>query len=177
MTIQRMSRVIAFVLGTASLGLAIPAQAEWGGGYGGTPMPSGGVSDCVPGATNCKSSTRPMPRPMPRPRPSNPAPGGWTQGDGNPRPGSWDEGGGYGGGTTGRPSGGWEQGEYGGRPRPCRRGYCEERPSQWGGNLPSSYPGYVEYRPPSYGYPRPKVCYNFVGRPYLYHGRGRCPIS
>jgi hypothetical protein len=179
MMTQKMSCVVAFVLGTAALGFGVPAKAEWGGGYGGTPMPSGGVSSCVPGATNCKASNG---RPMPRPRPSKVEPGDWNQGSGGsrPRPGSWDQGGGYGGGNGGRPPEGWNQGEYGGGMRPCRRGSCGDRPTQWGSDLPSGYPGYPGnggYRPTSYEYPRPTVCYNFAGRPYLYRGRGRCPIS
>ncbi|ACA16868.1 hypothetical protein M446_2412 [Methylobacterium sp. 4-46] len=33
-------------------------------------------------------------------------------------------------------------------------------------------------RPVGIGGPRPgKICYNFAGRPYLYRGGGRCPIS
>ncbi|WP_407522047.1 hypothetical protein [Methylobacterium oryzisoli] len=30
------------------------------------------------------------------------------------------------------------------------------------------------YRPADHG---GKVCYNLVGKPYVYKGRGRCPIS
>ena len=36
-SIQSKSRTAALLFGMASLVVAIPAQAEWGGGYGGTP--------------------------------------------------------------------------------------------------------------------------------------------
>src|SRR5690242_18824415 len=40
MLTQTTSRIAVLLFGTAAVALAIPAQAEWGGGYGGTPTPS-----------------------------------------------------------------------------------------------------------------------------------------
>ena len=162
MTTQTKSRIVAVLFGTAVLGVVVPAQAEWGGGYGGTPMPSGGSSSCVPGATNCKSGGSAAPGGV--------KPGGWGQGGGmGGRPsGGWSQGGGYGGGMGGRPTGGWGQGGgYGSGMRHCPMGDCGFRPVGYGG-----------YGAGSYGQaPMGKVCYNFAGRPYIHNGPGRCPIS
>ena len=77
-------RLLALLFGTAALAVAIPAQAEWGGGYGGTPgVPSSGNTggsgasnpNCVPGATNCKSSGSTRPGTNARPGANN-GPGG-----------------------------------------------------------------------------------------------------
>ncbi|TGD96084.1 hypothetical protein [Methylobacterium nonmethylotrophicum] len=56
--------------------------------------------------------------------------------------------------------------------------------AQWGGyggrgqhggrHCPMGDCGYHRPRPPGGG---GKICYNFAGRPYVYKGRGRCPIS
>jgi len=180
------SGIVALLFGTAALTLAIPAQAEWGGGYGGTPsvpnQGTGGNSNCVPGATNCKSggSTRPG---------TSTRPGGWNQGQSgygggqgggtsNRPTGGWNQGGSY-GGSQGRP-GGWNQsqGGYGGGGRPCPRGDCGYRPGGEGGYRPTGYGG-NGYGPGGYGNGPSlgKVCYNFAGKPYIYRGRGRCPIS
>ena len=206
-SIQSKSRTAALLFGMASLVVAIPAQAEWGGGYGGTPSGGGtggsgggGNPNCVPGATNCKAGGSGGGS---KPSGSN-RPGGWNQGQGqggygggsgNRPTGSWNQGGGYGGST----SGGWNQGQggYGGGGRPCPRGDCGYRPGGGGygggsGGWNQGQGGYGGggyggggYRPTGYrddgyggGGRRPgKVCYNFGGKPYVYMGRGRCPIS
>ena len=147
-SIQSKSRTAALLFGVASFVVAIPAQAEWGGGYGGTPsVPSGGGTggsggggnpNCVPGATNCKAGGSGGGS---KPSGSN-RPGGWNQGQGqgqggygggsgNRPTGGWNQGGGYGGST----SGGWNQGQggYGGGGRPCPRGDCGYRPGGSGG--------------------------------------------
>ena len=180
------SGIVALLFGTAALTLAIPAQAEWGGGYGGTPsvpnQGTGGSSNCVPGATNCKSGGSTRPSTNTRPGTSS-RPGGWNQGQsgygggqgGGPsnRPtGGWNQTqgqGGYGGGSGTRPTGGWNQGgSYGG---------SQGRPGGW--NQSQGGYGGDGYGPGGYGNgPKlGKVCYNFAGKPYIYRGRGRCPIS
>ncbi len=133
----------------------------------------------MPGATNCKSGNSS----------GNKGSGGWNQQQG-----------GYGGGNSGsggwnqQQSGGWnqQQGDYGGG-RPCPRGDCGYRPGRpnrgtvGGGYGGGSYGGDdYGYRPTGYGdggyggggpVNLGKVCYNFAGKPYIYRGRGRCPIS
>ena len=81
--IQSKSRAAAMLFSAAALVAAIPAQAEWGGGYGGTPgassggntgSPGGGSNpNCVPGATNCKSGNSS----------GNKGSGGWNQQQGD----------------------------------------------------------------------------------------------
>jgi len=142
-TIPSKSRVAGLLFGATALIGVVPAYAANVGGIE--------VSDCVPGAKNCKAGNKGSTTGPIGGRPGGARPGGGNTGPvsqgGRPCPAVWARRGLCTPQGSASNTGPWNQGGN----RPCRRGWCGNRP---GGNQgPSGQGGYGDdgYRPTGYG--------------------------